>query len=78
MIHIKETALSDKALCGEGGDLAWTTRTSARALCDCPECLREVFADNCKWCNGNKGRKEYDEWVECPHCSLGVVEDFNA
>ena len=74
MIHVKDSAMSLTARCGDVGDLTWTSPQSARLICTCPECLSDIMSDTCSWCNGSRVIKDYDEGTECQSCGLSAAE----
>ena len=52
-IHVKDGATHNRALCFySSGSMTWTSRTSAKVIATCPECLTEVLMDTCSVCDG--------------------------
>lgn len=78
-VHVKDSATQALPLChfdAHDDPMAWTTRTSARAMATCPECLREVLQDACSVCGGRGefGRCECCGPDTCPHCDIEAAE----
>ena len=73
-VHVKDSAMSQTARCGDGGDLTWTSPASARQMATCPECLSNVLSDTCSMCNGSRVIKNYDEITPCGGCGFYAAE----
>ena len=78
LVHIKDSATTDIALCGVGGDKTWTTRTSARVMATCDECLQVVMCDECFICDGRgvvPGGCDCCGHFRCRHCDIEAAAD---
>ena len=85
-VHVKDSAMTEKSLCLLGGNLTWTTPTSAREICTCSECLSDVLQRTCSMCNGsgkvsNGGCSDVSccgPDHDCHSCGLDAAEDIIA
>lgn len=80
-IHIKDSATSAYPLCdcNPGSEpMAWTSRSSARILSDCADCLKYVLRDGCSICDGSGEIRDFEEAWPCRGCDEEAAEEYIA